>query len=64
MASDKKKVCKSCGYLTRENVCPVCNSNSFAEKFKGRVLIVNSKESEIAKKIGKEVNGQYALKYN
>ena len=59
----KKKVCKSCGFLTTEKECPICNSNQLIEKYKGRAVILNVKESIIAEKLEIKNNGQYALKY-
>lgn len=63
MAVEKEKVCSNCGYFTTEKVCPLCNSNSFAEKSKGKAIIFNSKESIIAEKLEVEHNGKFALKY-
>lgn len=59
----KDKVCKECGFLSQENKCPNCDSNHFLEKYKGKVLILDSKNSEIAKKLNIESNGKFALKY-
>ncbi len=60
---EKKKACKECGYLTLEKECPNCGSNQFVEKYKGRVVVLNAKESEIAEKLEIKNNGQFALKY-
>jgi len=60
----KKKVCKSCGYFTDENVCPLCSSNSFADKFKGKVVIFDKNDSIVAKKLEIKNNGMFAIKYN
>lgn len=60
---DKKKVCKDCGTLTTEKTCPKCNSNQLLEKYKGNVLVLNAKESEVAAKLKIKDNGDYALKY-
>ena len=62
--ANKKKVCKECGRLAEnELICPNCKSKTFLEKYKGRVLIIDAKNSEIAKKIQAEHNGNYAMKY-
>ncbi len=61
--ADKKKVCKDCGHLTIEKICPYCKSTQLLEKYKGNVHIVNVKESEVAKKLDLTDNGEYALKY-
>lgn len=60
----KKKACKECGFLTEEKyICPNCKSNQLVEKYKGTVYILNAEESEVAKKLNKNNNGIYALKY-
>ena len=64
MVKDLRKICKHCGYLGESNLCPACNQNGFAEKSKGRALILDTKTSIIGEKIKAKINGQYALKYN
>lgn len=59
---EKKKVCKECGRLNTNNKC-ICGSNSFLEKYKGQVIILNAKQSDIAKKLNILDNGEFALKY-
>ncbi len=59
----KNKVCKNCGFLTTEDVCPNCGSKEFLDKYKGEVLILDFKRSEIAKKLGITSNGKFAIKY-
>ncbi len=63
MATEKKKACKECGYLTIEKECPSCGSKSFLEKHKGKVVIFNSKSSIVSEKLNIKNNGMYALKY-
>ena len=60
---EKRKACKQCGYLTEDNKCPICDSNQFADKFKGKAIIFNAKESFIADKLEIKDNGMFALKY-
>jgi RNA polymerase subunit RPABC4/transcription elongation factor Spt4 len=60
---DKKKVCKDCGALTAEKVCPICSSKNLADKYKGTVVIFDSENSEVAKRLKIEKSGTYALKY-
>ena len=59
----KDKVCKNCGFLTKEDVCNNCGSDVLLEKFKGRVLVIDPENSEIAKKLNIKTKGVYALKY-
>lgn len=58
----KKKVCSSCGYFSDEKNCPLCNSNKFDDGYKTLVLIVNPKESYIAKKVKIEQKGIFGVK--
>lgn len=59
----KDKVCKQCGFLTQESECPNCGSKYFLDKFKGRVLILDPVNSDIAEKLDIKTNGKFALKY-
>lgn len=59
----KDKVCKQCGYLTKEDKCPNCNSNQLLEKYKGKVVVFDAKNSEIAHLLNIENNGKFAIKY-
>lgn len=58
----KKKVCKGCKFFYEGNVCPACKGNQTATNWKGRIAIIDSEKSAIAKKIGIKVNGEYAIK--
>jgi len=57
-----KKVCKKCKIFVQGNVCPVCKGNQFVENWKGRIVITDPENSEIAKKLGITVKGEYAIK--
>lgn len=59
----KLKACKNCGYLTEENTCPACGSKEFADKYKGKVVVFDKDNSQVAKQLGIEENGTYALKF-
>lgn len=58
----KKKVCKRCKMFTDATECPNCHGNQFTNNWKGRLFIVDVKQSGIAKKIGVEMDGEYAIK--
>ena len=58
----KKKVCKQCKRFYEENQCPVCKSNQIAGGWQGRLNILNSEQSLIAKQMKIEHNGEYAIK--
>lgn len=57
-----KKVCKSCKIFVSGNQCPLCKGNVFTETWQGRINVTDSNKSEIAKKIGINSKGEYALK--
>jgi len=58
----KKKVCKKCKYFVEGNECPVCKSNQFSNNWQGRLYILDTNKSMIAKKIEVTVKGEYAIK--
>lgn len=58
----KKKVCKRCKMFYDGHECPQCKVSAEATSWKGRLNILNVKKSEIAKKVGIEVEGEYAIK--
>ena len=57
-----KKVCRKCKIFVEKNECPVCKGNSFSDNWKGGIFIVDADKSEIGKKIGVKVKGEYAIK--
>ncbi len=57
-----KKVCKKDRIFVDGQECPICHAANFTETWKGRINITNAEKSEIAKKIGITVNGEYAIK--
>lgn len=58
----KKKVCKKCRIFTSEDKCPVCKGTDFSSNWKGRMVIEDPEKSEIAKKLGITMKGEYAIK--
>ncbi len=57
-----RKVCKSCKVFVKGDECPVCKGAQFTESWKGRIFIQDANKSEVAKKIGANVKGEYAIK--
>lgn len=57
-----RKVCKKCKIFVKKDKCPICNGNTFSENWKGRVYILDSEKSEIAKKMEINVKGEYAIR--
>ncbi len=58
----KKKVCKECKIFVEGDVCPVCKGNQFSTNWQGRLHILDANKSEVAKKVGTKVHGEYAIK--
>jgi RNA polymerase subunit RPABC4/transcription elongation factor Spt4 len=58
----KKKVCKNCKIFVEEDVCPLCKGTNFSTSWQGRVFILDSSKSDIAKKMGFNAPGEYAIK--
>jgi DNA-directed RNA polymerase subunit E" len=58
----KKKCCKRCKIFVDGGECPVCKGSTFSTNWQGRIFIVDPAKSAIAKKIGVEIKGEYALK--
>jgi len=59
-----KKVCKSCKMFYEADECPTCHSAQTAISWKGRLYVLDKTKSNIAGKIGIEVEGEYAIKVN
>ena len=60
----KQKASKSTKALTTGNACPITNKTDLTENWKGKVIILDAEKSEIAKKMGFSVKGEYAIKVN
>lgn len=44
--------------------CPACRGSQFVTNWKGRLYVIDANKSEIAKKVGAKVKGEYAIKVN
>lgn len=58
----KQKACKICKRIYEGDKCPNCDSKEFTESFKGRVVVLNPEDSEIAGKLEIKEKGNYAIK--
>ena len=56
-----QKACKHCSFITEEDVCPLCG-NQTSKEWQGYVIIIDHDKSEIAKRMGINVNGKFALR--
>ncbi len=56
-----EKVCLKCKRVISGTECEVCKNSKLSSNWQGLVIIID-KDSEIAKKIGIDKPGKYALK--
>ncbi len=56
------KVCRKCRIFVTGEVCPICGGNDFSTTWAGVAVIIDPARSEVAKKMGVELPGKYALK--
>lgn len=57
-----RKVCKKCKIFVEGSDCPICKGSDFVTNWKGRLYIIDEQKSAIAKKIGIQMKGEYAIK--
>ncbi len=56
-----EKACKQCSLITEADVCQACGSPT-SKEWQGYIIILDHTKSEIAKRMGINVNGKYALR--
>jgi len=61
MEKKVRKACKSCKRIVDEDICPVCKEPT-TQYWSGYLAIIDPEKSEIAKKMGIKLPGEYALK--
>ncbi len=61
MVIKQLKACKNCSYISESDQCPLCGSQT-SKEFQGYLIIVDHTKSAIAKQMGIDVNGKYALR--
>ncbi|MDP3882003.1 MAG: transcription elongation factor subunit Spt4 [Nanoarchaeota archaeon] len=57
-----ERVCKSCKRIYEGDECPNCQSKETTTNFKGKIIITNPEQSEIAKNLNIKQKGTYAVK--
>ena len=57
-----KKVCRKDRLLFEGSACPICKGDQFGDGWKGRIIVIDANKSEVAKKVGYTVKGEYAIK--
>jgi len=56
------KACPKCHGITKKQTCPNCKKTNLSDDFSGLVIIVDPKNSGIAKVMEIKKKGNYALK--
>ncbi len=44
------------------NICPNCKSTNLSDDWTGLIILLDTENSEIAKKINAKANGKYAIR--
>lgn len=57
-----EKACKQCGRIYEGEKCPGCGSQEYIEDIKGRMIILDSEKSEIAKQLKIQKSGTYIIR--
>lgn len=56
------RACRDCHMVTEADTCPACRSVNLSKDFLGYVIVLDAKNSSIAKRMNIETSGTYALK--
>ena len=57
-----EKGCKKCGTIYEGDRCPNCGSQEYVEEIKGKVVILDEQNSEIAKRMRITKKGSYLIR--
>lgn len=57
-----QKACKQCKTIFEGMKCPKCGSEEFSDAFKGKVIVMNPEQSEIAQNLKIREKGTFAIK--
>jgi len=57
-----QRACKNCNLIYEGDKCPGCGSQEYAEDIKGKIMVFDPENSEIAKKVGISKKGLYTIK--
>lgn len=57
-----EKACRSCKTISMGSICPNCKSTNLSDDWSGLVIIFDAENSEIAKKMGVDKPGRYAIR--
>lgn len=56
----KEKACKQCKTIYEGTKCPACGSIESVDSFKGKIVVLNPEQSEIAKELKIDKKGVFA----
>jgi len=56
-----EKACKNCNMIYEGDRCPGCGSQEYTEDIKGRMIIIDPENSEIAKQLKIAKKGTYVI---
>ncbi len=57
-----ERACRNCRQITDRNACPACKSTDLSDDFSGVVTIIDPETSAIAKAMGIDKKGRYAIR--
>ena len=57
-----RRVCRQCKIFFETETCPLCKGTDFATSWNGRVNILSTEKSIVAKHMGIGKDGDYAIK--
>ncbi len=58
----KEKACKQCKSIFEGSKCPKCGGLEYADTFKGKIIVLNPEQSEIAQNLKIKEKGKFAIK--
>ncbi len=57
------RACRNCRMIiSEEKTCPKCQGRDFTEKYTGEIIILDPEKSEIAKLVGINSLGKFAVR--
>lgn len=62
MSKMKERACRTCHLITRKNLCPQCKTYTLSDDYSGVIIILDPKNSEMAKRMNITIAGKYALR--
>lgn len=63
MAAKQTKVCRNCrAIIEKGDSCPLCKGTDFTTTWAGSSIIYDPENSAIAKEMGVEMKGEFALR--